>query len=841
MKNKPGCILTVRHKRDFSTSTTMKALFFLLMMLPLSPWAQSVRINGQILDAHTKEPVAYASVFFKQAGTGTTSDTAGKFSVVLFNRPSDTLMISYVGYEVAKIGVKQSSNEINITVNLERGGLKDFVIRTKKVNRGLYLWKKIMSKKKQYNRYNLDNFSYEAYNKLEVDIKNFNVNKAKKNFLIKPFSFVFDNIDSVSEKEPFLPAYLIETMSDYAYQKNPRKYQETIKASNTKGFANESISKMLGVMNQNVNIYGNFVNVMDRDFIGPFNENADAFYQFSVPDTQVVQGVKIFHFVFKPKRAGQSTFEGDAWVTEKTYQIRKISLYLGKDANVNYINRISIFQEFIPLNDSTYFLNRDKFFADFTILGKQSLTLIGRKSTSYKNINVNSDSITNLLVQQNIEEKVITLSGNNTKTDSAWSAMRHDSLSVNEKAIYETVDKLLQMPKFQKMKKRIKFLATGYNYVGNLEIGPWFNWISSNVWEGTRFRFDLGTNPGFHKNIYLHGYLAYGTKDKKIKGRAEAYWLIKRKPRLLRIHVAYSKDIDNGVSQIGEVSQDNIFSLAIRKPNVSRKFLQLEDSRFEILNEWGKGFSTEAFFLHRIYTPLQNLPFVAEAKTAPINNFEVALKIRYAYLEQFLEGDYFRYSLGSKYPIVELTLGKGFPGVVNSDYNYKRINLSIKDNFRLSTAGSLSYKIYGGKIQGTVPFTFLENHPGNDIYYYNKNTFNLMTRFEYLSDTYAGVNVEHGFGSGLFRFIPLTRKLKWRQFWNVKCLWGNLSQANQELNNSENSFKILNRKMYMELGTGIDNILKILRVDLVWKLSPGAIPGQSKSEFGVFGSFQFKF
>jgi hypothetical protein len=116
-----------------------------------------------------------------------------------------------------------------------------------------------------------------------------------------------------------------------------------------------------------------------------------------------------------------------------------------------------------------------------------------------------------------------------------------------------------------------------------------------------------------------------------------------------------------------------------------------------------------------------------------------------------------------------------------------------------------------------------------------------MTRFEYLSDTYAGVNVEHGFGSGLFRFIPLTRKLKWRQFWNVKCLWGNLSQANQELNNSDNSFKILNRKMYMELGTGIDNILKILRVDLVWKLSPGAIPGQSKSEFGVFGSFQFKF
>ena len=40
------------------------------------------------------------------------------------------------------------------------------------------------------------------------------------------------------------------------------------------------------------------------------------------------------------------------------------------------------------------------------------------------------------------------------------------------------------------------------------------------------------------------------------------------------------------------------------------------------------------------------------------------------------------------------------------------------------------------------------------------------------------INIEHNIGSGLFRFIPITRKLKWRQFWNVKALWGSLSDAN---------------------------------------------------------------
>ena len=81
--------------------------------------------------------------------------------------------------------------------------------------------------KKLYNRYGLTNFGYEAYNKLEVDIKNFNAGKAKKSILLKPFSFVFDNIDSLSEKEPFLPAYLLESVSDYSYQ---REIFENIKA-----------------------------------------------------------------------------------------------------------------------------------------------------------------------------------------------------------------------------------------------------------------------------------------------------------------------------------------------------------------------------------------------------------------------------------------------------------------------------------------------------------------------------------------------------------------------------------------------------------------------------------
>ncbi len=807
---------------------------------------QSLSISGKIIDGHTKEAVSYASVYFVKSGVGKTSDSSGNFSFFFNNFTKDTLVVSYIGYALYKMPVTSQLNDKPITIQLERGGLNTVVVVRTKFNKGLYLWKKIMSKKKQYNRYDLANFSYEAYNKLEVDIKNFNVDKAKKNFILRSFGFIFDNIDSTSENVPFLPAYLTESLSDYAYQNKPEKFYENHKASNTKGFKNESISKLLGVMDQNVNIYSNFVNVMDKDFISPFNDNGDSYYNFTVPDTQIVSGKKIFHFVFRPKHVGQNTFEGDAWVTEKTFQIQKISLYLGKDANINFIDRISVFQEFTPLNDSIIFLTRDKFFADFRVLGKNSLTLIGRKSTSYKDIVINSDSLTNFFKEQRIQELVKIEKGAVLKSDSAWDSLRHDTLSKNEKAIYTTIDKLLAMPKYKKIERNLKFLAGGYRNIGNYEIGPWFNWISGNQWEGTRFRFDLGTNIHFNKNIYLHGYLAYGTKDKKFKGKAEAFWIVQRDPRRVRLHFAYSNDVDNGISQIGEVSQDNIFSLAIRKPNTTRKFIGVKDIRFEVFNELGKGFSTEWFIAHRQYTPLLNLPSKTNfpvSSGSSLTNFEIALKLRFAYLERFLETDYNRFSLGTKYPIVELMLAKGIPGVFNSAYSYFKYAASVKDYMKISPYGTFSYKVYAGKINGALPFTSLENHPGNDLYYYSPSSFNLMNRFEYLSDKYAGINAEHNIGSGLFRFIPITRKLKWRQFWNVKTLWGSLSPENTAINNGGGtSFKTLNGKTYIEVGTGIDNILKLLRLDFVWRVSPTPLSTDSKtSRFGIFGSFQLQF
>ena len=95
----------------------------------------------------------------------------------------------------------------------------------------------------------------------------------------------------------------------------------------------------------------------------------------------------------------------------------------------------------------------------------------------------------------------------------------------------------------------------------------------------------------------------------------------------------------------------------------------------------------------------------------------------------------------------------------------------------------------------------------------------------------------------MFKYIPITRKLKFRQFWSAKGIVGTLSAENQQLNYVGNyPYRSLDSKPYIELGTGVDNIFKFFRVDLVWRVAaPAPISGALRDKFGIFGSFRFQF
>jgi hypothetical protein len=119
----------------------------------------------------------------------------------------------------------------------------------------------------------------------------------------------------------------------------------------------------------------------------------------------------------------------------------------------------------------------------------------------------------------------------------------------------------------------------------------------------------------------------------------------------------------------------------------------------------------------------------------------------------------------------------------------------------------------------------------------------MMNSYEFISDQYAGFNVEHNIGGGIFNRIPALKKLKFRQFWTAKGVIGSLSNANQALNlNGAFPFRTLKGDPYLELGTGVSNIFQVFRIDFDWRVSPASEPNEPLyKHFGVFGSVRFQF
>lgn len=816
----------------------LKILFVFCFVAGCTNSFSQKSLRGFVKDAHSEEAIPFASVAFKNTAVGVVTDSAGRFSFTVTEWPSDTLVITYVGYEPFSLKIEQEKSGLDVTIPMQRATGEIVVVKSK-IDKGLWLWKKVIAHKPQNNRYKFDNFSYELYNKLEVDLKNFkSLQRITKFKPLRPVNeLINQNIDTL-EGTQILPAYLTEAISNYYYQKKPLRRREEIIGANTNGIKNESIVKFLGGMDQVINVYNNFINVFNREFVSPASDNGDFYYKYTLADTQYIAGQQYFHLLFRPRRKGMNTFEGDCWVHSGSFAIQKMNLALDKTADVNFMEKFSYIQEYTRLADSNWFVSREKLVVDVAPVGNKTPGLIGKKTSTYRNITVNDSSVVKRLLLNKEKEEIITLPFAQDKDRSYWDSARHEELSRTEKNIIKMIDTIVSAPVYQKLTKQAELVATGSFDVGNIRLGSVYNWFSGNDYEGFRVRFDVMSNKHFNRKFMYHTYLAYGFDDKKIKGLGELFYLPKKDPRQYWA-LTYKNDLDFGQRYYGEISSDNIFSFAVRKPNIPMKFISLEESSFEFFNELPNGFSVKATAANKAYTPLANLLPADSFGAKRLTSTEFSVRVRFAFLEKFLETTFYRASLGSPYPIVEATYTKGVPGILRSGYNYSKLLFAVSDYIKTPPFGIINYQVYTGKTFGTVPYTFLDVAPGNEMYYYNKYAFNTMLRYQYIHDRFAGINYEHNIGNGIFKLAP---RLKFRQFYTVKALWGATSDENKLLNFKQGSnFMSLDGKTYLELGTGVDNILRVFRVDFIWRVLPQHLPEASGKNFGVFGSLRFNF
>jgi len=826
--------------------TTLVLAFLLLNARTQNAIAQTTRVSGKVFDSETKEPLPFVNIIFKGTRIGTTSDFDGNF-LLSTSEKVDSLVFSYIGYVPKTRAIKKGiSQELKIELSVNSVALKEIVIKPGE-NPANILFRKVVKHKDENDVKKLEAYQYETYNKIEIDINNIS-QKMKKRRLLKPFDFVFENIDSShADEKPSLPMFITETLSDFYFKKNPKFKKEIIKASKVAGIKNESVSQVLGNMYQQVNIYDNAILVIDKNFTSPLSDNGLLFYRYYLIDSLFLDNHWCYHLQFKPRRKQELAFIGNMWIADTTFAVKRLEMSIPDDANINYIVALNVVQEY-NLVGKNWMLSKDKLVIDFALLDKKMMGVYGRKTTSYKDIIINEPKDEKFYSKT---DNLIVMEGASDKDNKFWEGARHDTLSKNEESIYHLVDTIRTLPAFKRYSDLVKTLYGGYYVYKLIELGPLFSTYSTNTIEGSRVRIGGRTSNAFSKWFELNGYVAYGFKDEKYKVGGGFRWMLQKKPTRQMLAFNYKNDYEILGQNANAFRQDNLFVSLFRRNPLSN-LTQVEQYKGFYDKEWFNGFNTKLILTHRVMTPLGSTQyrFVQENDTVTIPNIkssEIGINIRFAYGERFLDGEFDRVSLGTKSPVFQIQFTEGLKGVLNSDFDYKKIIVNIEDRLRINPIGYTNYVLQYGKIFGKIPYPLLELHPGNETFAYDFYSFNLMNYFEFVSDEYASAFVSHHFDGFFFNRIPLLRKLKLREVATGRAVIGKVSDTNRQALLFPDKLYTFNQagytsnlfshnKPYIEVAAGIENILKFFRVDAVWRLSYLNHPNIAK--FGIRATVQ---
>ncbi|MDQ3190054.1 MAG: DUF5686 and carboxypeptidase regulatory-like domain-containing protein [Bacteroidota bacterium] len=814
----------------------MKKIVFALTfsLYSIVSFSQNTKVMGKVIDAETKESLPFVNLVFKGTRIGTTTDFDGKF-LIETNQLVDSIIISSVGYEpLTKPLLRSKTQTINFELKPSSVQLREVIIKPGE-NPAHALLKNIINNKSKNNRESLESFEYEVYNKVQFDLNNI-PDEYKNKKIFKHFKFIFDNIDSTGEK-PALPMFITETLSEVVYRKKPRALKEQIKAVKISGVKNESINQFMGDIYQNVNIYDNYILVFGKSFVSPIADFGLLYYKYYLIDSTHIDNRWSYHVSFMPRRRQEPTFAGDFWVHDTTFAISKIEVSIASDANINYVNGFSAYQEF-DMIDSVWMMTKDKLVVDFT-LTENSMGIYGRKSSSYKNFKINSPRPESYYAGT---DDVLVDADASEKAEEYWESSRHDSLEEKEKEIYQLVDSIKSVPAFRTYVDVLALVISGYHVVGNFELGPYFTTYSFNQIEGNRLRLGGRTSNAFSTRLQLEGYGAYGFRDEKFKYGSGFKYFLSKTPRQA-VGGSFKHDMEQLGQSPNALRQDNILASAFRR-NPFYKLILVDQYQAYYEREWFSGFSNRLTFNNRTLHPTDSIVFEQHLSDARINKIpsittsEINIYTRFAYREKYVSGEFERVSLGTKYPIIQLNYALGIKGLFGGQYEYQRATFNVYNYIRTAPFGYFDYMFEIGKIWGKLPYPLLELHPGNETYSYDKYAFNMMNYFEFVSDQYISLSLEHHFNGFFLDKIPFMRKLKWREVVLGKGVIGSLSDQNRAVMFLPPNMNSLSRP-YMEAGVGIENILKILRVDALWRLSYLDNPNIQK--WGLRATIQINF
>lgn len=755
---------------------------------------------------------------------------------------------------------------MRITLKTDTKQLKGVTVKSKrskysrKNNPAVELMKRVIAAKKRTDLANHDYYQFNKYQKITLAINDIKPSELE-NEKLKNKKWLLNQIETCPyNNKLILPLSVDETVTRNLYRKNPKTEKSIIMGQNSSGVndlieTGDILNNVLKDVFTDVDLYDDQIRLLQYPFTSPIGKDAIAFYRYYIVDTVYVDRDKCFHLQFLPNNQQDFGFRGELWIlADSTLHVKRCNLMLPKKSDVNFVDNLQIIQEYTRLPEGEWTLTTDDMFVEMSIAKFLSKAIVIRttRMSDYA-----FDELPDKLFKG--KTKVLHEANARMRDETFWDKYRSVELTKSESSMDAFINNLSQQKAFKYIIFGVKafienFVETGsQNHPSKVDIGPINTLISSNFIDGVRTRISAQTTANLNPHWFLSGYYARGWDSRKDYYKGELTYSFNKKEYLPRefpkrtLTFTSTYDVCSPSDKFMHTDKDNVFT-ALKWTKVDKMmFYNRQQLSFEREEEW--GFRTTISLKTEENEACGNLLFKPlsmvgneDAMNGPgkFRTTEARIEFRYAPGETFINTKQRRLPVNLDAPVFTLSHTTGIKGVLGGDYNYNFTEASIYKRLWLNSWGKIDILAKGGIQWNKVPYPLLIMPAANLSYIVNDETFNLINNMEFLNDRYASLDVSWDLNGKLFNRIPLLKKLKWREWLGIKCLWGTLTDKNNPtlaanagdhtlMEFPEGSYIMDSKHPYIELIAGIHNIFKIIHIQYVHRLNYNHLPTATKN------------
>ena len=838
----------------------------LLVALTQQMMAQQ-KISGRVIDVDGFA-VPYASVQYRGHRIAVSSDGEGRFSIE--KHEGWMLTVSALSYKTQTVKVDANTNFLEVKLKDDSRRLSEVVVKSKrgkykrKDNPAVELMRRVIAAKKKTDLANHPYYRYDKYQKITLALNDLSKEQLEGKFFSKR-QYLLDQV----EKSPYngkltLPVSVDETVSQHIYRKDPKSEKDIIKGQQTNGIGQviqtgEILSTTMKDVFTDVDIYDDYVRLLQYPFPSPIGRTAISFYHYYIEDTVYVERDLCYHLQFIPANSQDFGFRGELYVTaDSTLHVKKCNLYMPHNSDVNWVKDMKIEQEFTRLDNGEWVLSKDDMVAEMhaSKVLQDLLVVRNTRLTDYS-----FDELPKVLFKGKAKVRHDIDAMN--RDEAYWNKYRQVDLTKSESSMDSFIHRMENSKGFKWIILGVKALMENYVEIGSgpggkkskFDLGPVNTYLSKNYVDGIRLRLAGRTMAALNPHFFWNGYAAYGTKSNDwYTGHVFTYSLNKKKNSpfefpMRNITFEVSRDIMSPSDDNLEHNKDNIF-MTFRAATQDEMFLyHRQRLAFTYETDWGLRFNTGIRWQSNRTAGNLHYFTLDGNEVKKIRMTDINVGINYNPGVTYVNTKQQRLPINLDSPEIGISHTMGFKGFMGGQYHSNITKVSIYKRQWLGSFGYLDFHAVGQAQWNKVPFPMLILPPVNLSYFESEASVSLMRDWEFLNDRQVFASLSWDMNGKLLNRIPLIKKLKWREYFAVKGVWGNLTDKNNpyleknqgdtELFKFPSKSHVMNNTPYWECVAGVHNIFKFFAVEYVRRLT--YLNNENISKWGIRFGFSMTF